>query len=163
MGNSNSTPENNFTEIQTLKNILARNTETFGGGDSETSIVANYTDNKSNLPYYKEYMQAKQKYLKLKNQKSNKSFSGGDSETSIIANYTESNAHLPHYKEYIETKQKYLNMKKNIQLGSAGTCMCGNSICVCNIKSLNELPSSMINKQLSPELIRKIVSLVNSN
>ena len=105
MGNSNSTPESNFTEIQTLKNILARNTETFGGGDSETSIVANYTDNKSNLPYYKEYMQAKEKYLKLKNQKSNKSFSGGDSETSIIANYTESNAHLPHYKEYIETKQ----------------------------------------------------------
>ena len=162
MGNSNSTPESNFTEIQTLKNILARNTETFGGGDSETSIAANYTDSKSNLPYYKEYMEAKQKYLVLKNQKSDKSFSGGDSETSIVANYTESNAHLPNYKEYMEAKQKYLSMK-NIQLGSAGTCMCGNSICVCNMKSLNELPSSMINKQLSPELIRKIVSLVNSN
>jgi hypothetical protein len=32
MGNSNSTPESNFTEIQKLKNILATNTESFNGG-----------------------------------------------------------------------------------------------------------------------------------
>jgi len=162
MGNSNSTPETNFTEIQKIKDILARNTETFGGGDSETSVAQNYTESNSNLPYYKEYMDAKQKYLVLKNQKTNKSFSNEDNETSTVANYTESNAHLPNYKEYMEAKQKYLSMK-NIQLGSAGTCMCGNSVCVCNMKSLRELPPTMMNKQLSPELIRKIVSLVNSN
>lgn len=47
-----------------------------GGYFSDTSIDLNFTESNANVPYYKEYMEAKRKYLQSKMQSNN--FSGGE-------------------------------------------------------------------------------------
>jgi hypothetical protein len=73
MGNSSSAPEpeSNLTEVREIKRILDADTETFNYNRnntvlSDTSEMNNYTESNANLPYYKEYMDAKTNYLRLK-------------------------------------------------------------------------------------------------
>jgi hypothetical protein len=67
MGNSNSAPEpeEHKQSFQQIRNVLAADTETFSGGNLTSE--APYDVNKVNQPYYKEYMEAKNKYLAIKN------------------------------------------------------------------------------------------------
>ena len=67
MGNTVSAPEpeEHKKSFQQIRNVLAADTETFKGGNFTSE--APYDVNKINQPYYKEYMEAKNKYLAIKN------------------------------------------------------------------------------------------------
>jgi hypothetical protein len=76
---------------------------------SETS-VNNFTESNANVPYYKEYMAEKAKYLQAK-QMQNGGIENNYSETSVN-NFTESNVNIPYYNEYMAEKTKYLQAKQ---------------------------------------------------
>jgi hypothetical protein len=95
-----STTENIFTQSEPLVAKPVMN-----GGLSETSEMKNFSESNANLPYYKEYMEAKTQYLQSK--KINENLS----ETSAMENYTESKENQPYYKQYMDIKRKYLNTK----------------------------------------------------
>ena len=83
MGNEVSGPihpeQNNVTEMKHIKEVLAANTETYVRGNDNATSEAQYTATNANIPHYNEYMQAKQAYLKQKQQNGgNSAFKVGD-------------------------------------------------------------------------------------
>ena len=86
MGNSSSTPENMQPQLNSIKNILDANTETYNPlkGDKSVSETSEeeYTESNVNKPFYNEYVEAKQKYLASKG-----NMTGGNLRQIILNNY----------------------------------------------------------------------------
>ena len=107
MGNSTSAPENNYTEIQKIKDVLATKTEAFTNEENNKKVLEENSNNYTEMQKIKDVLDADTETFQYN--KENKEYS----ETSEMQKYTESNANQPFYNEYMQAKEKYLALKNN--------------------------------------------------